>query len=96
MSVLSPSTISKGKAFAGTRTYFKIPYAQRERAKKLGALWDPETKLWYALNAEARTALAVQWPKVPRVQKVQKVSDVSYIGPQCRARPPKRWTPYEK
>ena len=27
--------------------YFKIPYEQREEAKKNGYYWDPEKKSWY-------------------------------------------------
>lgn len=29
------------------KIYFKIPYAQKDEGKRLGARWDPEKKLWY-------------------------------------------------
>lgn len=32
------------------RVYFRIPYADKEQAKALGARWDADRKLWYAFN----------------------------------------------
>lgn len=40
------------------RTYFNIAYRDKERAKKLGALWCAVQKSWYADNVEAITRLS--------------------------------------
>jgi hypothetical protein len=34
------------------KTYLNVPYLEKDRAKKLGARWDPEKKRWYAENVE--------------------------------------------
>ncbi len=43
--------------------YLHVPYAEKDEAKKLGAFWDPEQKLWYVLDAQS-SALQ-KWPPVP-------------------------------
>ncbi len=34
------------------RTNLKVPFAEKDEAKKLGARWDPARKLWYVENKD--------------------------------------------
>jgi len=34
------------------RTNLKVPFAEKDDAKKLGARWDPARKLWYVENKD--------------------------------------------
>jgi len=36
------------------RYYAKVPYDAKEQAKKFGARWDSERKMWYFMSEEAR------------------------------------------
>ena len=40
--------------------YFKVSYAQKDSAKKMGAKWDPDTKQWYAPNEQIRKLMIEQ------------------------------------
>lgn len=42
------------------RTYLSIPFAEKEEAKKYGARWDPNEKLWYSPNGGKD--LTDRWP----------------------------------
>ncbi|MBS0349702.1 MAG: hypothetical protein JSR33_00705 [Proteobacteria bacterium] len=42
------------------RTYLSVPYTDKEEAKKYGARWDPEKKLWY--SPDDRKELIERWP----------------------------------
>ena len=42
------------------KIYLNVPYVDKEKAKLLGALWDPEVKKWYAPNHEKLNKL-MQW-----------------------------------
>lgn len=42
------------------RTYLSIPYAEKEEAKRFGARWDPDKKLWY--SPDGRNELIERWP----------------------------------
>lgn len=46
------------------RLNLKVPFAEKDQAKKLGARWDPARKLWYI---EGKTDLApfARWSPVP-------------------------------
>lgn len=33
------------------RTDLRVPFAEKDEAKRLGARWDPAKKLWYVQNA---------------------------------------------
>ena len=37
------------------RTNLKVPFAEKDEAKKLGARWDPARKLWYVENKDDMT-----------------------------------------
>ena len=34
------------------RVNLKVPYQQKERAKRLGARWDPAREVWYVENRD--------------------------------------------
>ena len=34
------------------RTYLKVPFAEKDEAKALGARWDPARKSWYVQDAK--------------------------------------------
>lgn len=48
------------------RSYYQVPYAEREAAKALGARWDAAEKLWYATSFEVSDAMAERWKPVYR------------------------------
>jgi hypothetical protein len=48
--------------------YMKIPFAEKEFAKALGAGWDWDAKLWFAPTPEVR-AKCMRWPEVPAPAK---------------------------
>ena len=41
---------------SGAITYLKVPYADKDKAKALGARWDKNAKKWYAPNADVTVA----------------------------------------
>lgn len=43
----------------------KVPFAQKDDAKKLGARWDAANKLWYVEGKEDMSAFA-KWSPTPR------------------------------
>ena len=53
------------------RFYLSVPFAEKEQAKDLGCLWDPNKKLWYLSreNKEAMTRWALTTPKENLVLK---------------------------
>ena len=42
------------------RVYLKVPFAQKEEAKRLGARWDQQSKRWFVFGDLDLTAFA-QW-----------------------------------
>ncbi|MDY0203757.1 MAG: zincin-like metallopeptidase domain-containing protein [Desulfovibrio desulfuricans] len=48
---------------AKEKTFLAVPYKEKEQAKKLGAKWDKENKLWYAPEGTDLTPLAAWMPK---------------------------------
>jgi hypothetical protein len=42
----------------------KVPFAEKDQAKKLGARWDPALKVWYVAGALDAAAFA-QWSPSP-------------------------------
>lgn len=51
---------------AKEKTFLAVPYKEKERAKKLGAKWDKDNKLWYAPEGTDLTPMAAWMPeKVP-------------------------------
>ena len=48
---------------AKEKTFLAVPYKEKERAKKLGAKWDKDNKLWYAPEGTDLTPLAAWMPQ---------------------------------
>lgn len=48
---------------APEKTFLAVPYKEKEQAKKLGAKWDKENKLWYAPEGTDLTPLAAWMPE---------------------------------
>ena len=48
---------------APEKTFLAVPYREKERAKKFGAKWDKENKLWYAPEGTDLTPLAGWMPQ---------------------------------
>ena len=48
---------------ATEKTFLAVPYKEKEQAKKLGAKWDKENKLWYAPEGTDLTPLAAWMPE---------------------------------
>ena len=46
------------------RTNLKVPFAEKDEAKKLGARWDAARKLWYVENKADLSAFA-RWSPSP-------------------------------
>lgn len=46
------------------RTNLKVPFAEKDEAKRLGARWDPANKTWYVKDVEDLTAFA-RWHPTP-------------------------------
>ncbi|WP_079435374.1 DUF5710 domain-containing protein [Zoogloea sp. LCSB751] len=40
------------------RTNLKVPFAEKDEAKRLGARWDPARRVWYVLNVTDLSAFA--------------------------------------
>lgn len=46
------------------RTNLKVPFAEKDEAKKLGARWDPRRKVWY-IEGHLDAALFAKWQPTP-------------------------------
>lgn len=46
------------------RTNLKVPFAEKDQAKKLGARWDPARKIWY-VNGDMDLAPFSRWSPTP-------------------------------
>lgn len=46
------------------RLNLKVPFAEKDQAKKLGARWDPARKLWY-IEGKTDVAAFARWTPVP-------------------------------
>ncbi len=51
------------KTEKGRKIYLNVPYKEKDEAKKLGARWDPDSKLWY-IPLEAVLDLSVDVRKL--------------------------------
>ena len=47
------------------RTNLRVPFAEKDKAKRLGARWDPARKLWYVDNAADLASFARWLPTQP-------------------------------
>lgn len=52
---------------AREKTFLAVPYKEKEQAKKFGAKWDKDNKLWYAPEGTDLTPLAAWMPEKPPV-----------------------------
>lgn len=48
---------------AKEKTFLSVPYKEKDQAKKLGAKWDKENKLWFAPEGTDLTPLAAWMPE---------------------------------
>ncbi|HRP94801.1 MAG TPA: DUF5710 domain-containing protein [Rhodocyclaceae bacterium] len=62
------------------RLDLKVPFAEKDQAKKLGARWDPGRKLWY-IEGHLDAALFARWQPTPHDASVTESS------PPRRSRP---------
>jgi hypothetical protein len=46
------------------RMNLKVPFAEKDEAKKLGARWDAARKLWY-VDSEEKIAACARWSPTP-------------------------------
>ena len=46
------------------RTNLKVPFAEKDEAKRLGARWDPANKVWYVKDVADLSAFA-RWSPAP-------------------------------
>ena len=60
---LSEQEVSQTHNAAKEKTFLAVPYKEKERAKKLGAKWDKDNKLWYAPEGTDLTPLAAWMPE---------------------------------
>ena len=44
------------------RTDLKVPFAEKDEAKSLGAQWDPKNKTWYVENCSPMSSFAKWLP----------------------------------
>ena len=49
---------------AAMRFNLKVPFAEKDAAKKLGARWDAARKLWYVVNQDDMAPVA-KWSPAP-------------------------------
>ena len=82
------------------RVNLKVPFTEKDAAKKLGARWDAARKIWYVEGDGDLSAFA-QWsptahaaadevtaPKAPaKTAKVQQASGKPLVGRHCRELP---------
>ena len=59
------------------KTFLIVPFAQKDRAKALGAKWDADAKKWYADSQEAYDALE-EWHPHPFELSAQQRADALY------------------
>eukprot|EP01031_Cornospumella_fuschlensis_P036634 gene36634-44438_t len=63
MSSWTRPSVPSGVATSEGKVYLIIPFEDKDVAKQMGARWDPEAKLWYAM-ADDDTGLLQRWPSV--------------------------------
>ena len=60
---------------AAQRTYLNVPFSEKERAKKLGAKWDPDKRQWFHPGGEMPEGLA-------RYGKAQPATSQAAVAPK--------------
>lgn len=67
------------------KTYLDVPFAQKEKAYRLGARWDDARKRWYCPDGVDLAPLMEWVPGVPKLSKeLKKVLDPSWRPPRSR------------
>jgi len=59
------------------RVNLKVPYADKDKAKRLGARWDAATKVWYVIDPLDLVPF-MQWLDEPPIEPVITLRD--YLG----------------
>ena len=49
------------RAHAPSATYLKVPYAEKDEAKAMGAWWDPQKKAWYVPGSRDPAPFLKKW-----------------------------------
>jgi hypothetical protein len=62
------------------RTNLKVPFAEKDEAKKLGARWDPARKIWYVLDKDDLAPFARWAPSAHEGQDSPPVAKASASG----------------
>ena len=60
---LSEEELGRLPNLATEKTFLAVPYKEKEQAKKLGAKWDKDNKLWFAPEGTDLTQLAAWMPE---------------------------------
>jgi hypothetical protein len=68
------------------RVDLRVPYAQKDAAKALGARWDAARKLWYVLDPSDLNAFA-DW--LPEASSQQPATSAAHGAKVLQAQPPK-------
>ena len=71
------------------RLNLKVPFAEKDEAKKLGARWDAGRKIWYVEGKEDVTPFS-RWSPTPdeaSVAAVQTQQSKVYVGSEYVERP---------
>lgn len=48
-----------------SKTYYLVPFADKQDAKTLGGHWDPKAGQWYAASAAVAQRMSARWPPSP-------------------------------
>ena len=80
-------------ANAKVQLYLAVPFDQKDRAKAVGARWDPAAKKWYVPHGVDIAGFAEWWPDELRGQSADEVT--ALLAAEAAARP-KRAKPAAK
>lgn len=58
------------------RINLKVPFAQKEAAKELGARWDPVRKIWYVVDPECLEVFSDWMPEAVTESAANAAADV--------------------
>lgn len=73
------STSSPSSSSSSDKHYHKVPFAQKDDAKKEGMRWDSGAKKWYHTSASASKASKFQKEEVELVSELKKSTLGSYV-----------------
>ena len=58
-----PCATEEAPAEASARTYFRVPFSEKDVAKACGGRWDPHARQWYAPTQAVATVMGRTWKK---------------------------------